>query len=155
PLARDCVGGRARHRQNAWRIEKRRVACHQHRAQAVSIARGGIDRRINPPRSALLRCENHAGICRRHEPLCPRRRDSRRRGVVRARRSDTVCRIVAVTLSAATDRIWPSVLIAEMTTSPTAFAAVPSVEKVGEAIVPKTSDLACDRETKQLSEPCI
>src|SRR5215470_7920730 len=42
-----------------------------------------------------------------------------------------------------------------MTTSPTAFAAVPSVEKVGEAIVPKTSDLACDRKTQEPSEPCI
>jgi hypothetical protein len=36
-----------------------------------------------------------------------------------------------------------------------AFAAVPSVEKIGETIVPKTSDLARNWQSQQSSEPRI
>jgi ArsR family transcriptional regulator len=35
------------------------------------------------------------------------------------------------------------------------FTAIPSVEKVGESIVPKTSDVARDRQTQQSSDPRI
>ena len=43
----------------------------------------------------------------------------------------------------------------ETTISPMAFAAVPSVKKIGETIVPKTSDLARDWQTQQSTEPRI
>src|ERR1700730_5712734 len=36
-----------------------------------------------------------------------------------------------------------------------AVAAVPGVKKIGETIVPETSDLARDRQTQQSSEPRI
>src|ERR1700722_6577314 len=52
-------------------------------------------------------------------------------------------------------RSMRAVLFVETAPSPMTFAAIPSVEKIGETIVPKPSNLARDRQTQQSGEPCI
>ena len=50
------------------------------RPQALSARRGGADRRADPPRSAVLRRHDLAGVCRRHEPIRARHRHPAQRG---------------------------------------------------------------------------
>jgi len=52
-------------------------------------------------------------------------------------------------------RIRQSSHSAATTTSPMAFAAVPSVEKIREAIVAKMSDRACEPQTQKSSKPRV
>src|SRR5262249_44325883 len=57
---------------------------HRHRQEAVSAVRGRADRRADPPRRALLRCDDLARVRRRHVPVLPRRRHPRGAAALRA-----------------------------------------------------------------------
>jgi len=57
-------------------LKERREPRHAGGPQALSAARSGADRRVDPPRPAVLRSIDLAELCRRHEPVRPRHRDS-------------------------------------------------------------------------------
>ena len=75
-------GGRRgpRDRQDPGGAQSRSGARRRGRPQALSARRGGADRRADPPRSAVLRRHDLAGVCRRHEPIRARHRHPAQRG---------------------------------------------------------------------------
>jgi hypothetical protein len=73
-LARDRGRRGAGDGEDPRRAQGRPVARHCDRQEAISRVGGRADRRVDPPRPALLRRHDLARVRRRHESVLPRRR---------------------------------------------------------------------------------